>query len=45
MTILVVSIFLSYAGYKASILFKRTDTRTTTNSFIKPIDYASPEMF
>jgi hypothetical protein len=44
MTILVVGVLMAYASYKAIILVGKTDTKTTSNVFIKAVNYTNPEM-
>jgi ssDNA-specific exonuclease RecJ len=44
MSILIVSIFVSYAIYKFLILFNKTDMTTITNSYIETLNYTNPEI-
>lgn len=44
-TITVMTIFLSYAIYKATILFQKTDMTTIANTFVLPENYTNPTIY
>jgi hypothetical protein len=44
-SILVIGVFMSYAIYKARIMFLKQDMSTVTNTFLEDINYTSPKMY